>query len=293
MSQFNLGLSPSQIEISLPPGSSYTQAYSLTNLSTETIILSTSVLPWLPQGNNGSVIYQNLNTPLTFSLMNADLSLGQDFNLAPGEKKQLVLKINNPSADSSDYYFTFFLTQKPLNQSLSQGQNLAKIGSHILISADTSAKIETDLKLYQFHLSSQIKDTFFPLQISGEILNNTSHFDHIVGTIKITRNRQPFFEKTLFPYTVLAQSTRRLHCLSENNQPLSCRLPAPLWPGHYRGTVTLNPDSQNYQYYFDFYVFPYLLILIIITFFSLFFLTLRKHTKNIKHSPHNSARLIK
>ena len=57
---FNLSLSPSQIEFVLKPGVTLTQAYQVTNESDQPITLNTQVLPFLPSGNNGSVVYHNL-----------------------------------------------------------------------------------------------------------------------------------------------------------------------------------------------------------------------------------------
>lgn len=275
MSQFNLTIKPAQVEIVLNPNSSYVQAYDITNNSSETLLLSTSISSWIPADNLGTVIYpDNSNdSTLTFSLSNSDLKLNQDFLLNPGQKKQLVLKINNPSSEEKDHYLTFFITQKPLNNTLSTHQNLAKIGSHLLISTTNQNSITSNLEVSRFSLSPTIKDIFTPIKIQGEILNLGNHYSQINGQISIYKNNQIFSQQDLFPYNITTQNSRLIQCINSQNEASTCQLKTPLWPGIYKGVINISGNSLKYEYSFQFFVFPYSIILVILfLFLSLFFI---------------------
>lgn len=278
MSQFNLSLEPAQIEIILKPNGIFTQAYEITNNSTETLRLSTSISSWTPTDNQGTVSYfDDSDSSLKFSLSNADLKLGQDFLISPNQKKQLVLKIKNtsPQEQEKDYYLTFFITQKPLNSSSVGRQNLAKIGSHLLISTTNQNSITSNLQVSQLTLSPRIKDVFIPLKINGEIFNNNIHYSQINGQISIYKNGQIYWQQKLFPYTVASQNSRQIKCLNSQNESTTCQLSIPLWPGKYQGQITLNGNSSKEEYFFDFFIFPYTIILSIIFLFLLLIFLLR------------------
>lgn len=277
MASFDLTLKPAQIEIILKPNAIFTQAYEITNNSSETLLLSTSLSSWLPVDNLGTVSYfDNLDSFLKFSLSNSDLKLGQDFLLNPNQKKQLVLKINNPSTEESDYYYTFFITQKPLNNLPGNHQNLAKIGSHLLISTTHQDTLTSNLQVSQFSIKPNIKDIFTPLKINGEISNNSLHYAQIDGQITVYKNSKLLWQQNLFPYTVASQNSRLIQCINSQNEASICRLKVPLWPGSYQGNISLNGNASKYEYSFHFYIFPYSIIIPIVLIFSLLIFSIKK-----------------
>lgn len=280
MASFNLTLEPAQIEITLKPNAIFTQAYNITNNSTGTLLLSSSLSAWVPSGNQGSVLYQDtIDSPLIFSLSNTDLKLGQDFLLGAGQKKQLVLKIINPSSEESDYYLTFFINQKPLNQSQSGHQNLAKIGSHLLITTSSDQNITSTLEVSKLKITPKIKDIFIPETIKAEIFNQGEHYRQIDGQLIIYKNNQVISEQNLFPYTVIPGHSRLLMCLNSENESTPCRLKTPLWPGKYRGIITLTGNSTKYEYPFSFFIFPYTITIFIFFLFILLVFILKKKRK--------------
>ncbi len=282
MAAFNLSLDPAQVEITLKPNAVFTQAYNITNNSSGTLLLSSSVSAWTPSDNQGGVFYQNtVDSPLIFSLSNTDLKLGEDFTLRAGQKKQLVLKIINPSAKESDYYLTFFISQKPFTQVQSGHQNLAKIGSHLLITTGQKSSQVSNFQISKLNINPKIKDIFVPLTISGEITNGGQHYNHIDGQLTIYKNNQVFSEQVLFPYTVIPGSSRLLMCVNSESEVTPCRLKIPIWPGKYKGIITLNGNTAKYEYPFSFFVFPYTLTIFILFIFFLLAQILKKKQKNI------------
>jgi len=275
---FNLSISPAQIDIVTKPGSSLTQAYQITNNSDQTLFLTTSIKPWLPTDATGSLTYQNVseNPHLRFSLSNSDLSLGQNLKLSPRESRQLVLKIKSdlttPLADS---YYTFFISQSPsatLNQQNPITQ--AKIGSHILISTSDKEVSETTSSISRFAITPRFKDSFFShLNFSAQVNNLSNHYFLTQGQLTISKNNQDIKKFDLFPHHVLAHHSRQMACtLYFDQQKLppqaaTCTLKAPLWPGLYTATISLENSSQS----LSFYVFPYSFFAFLFTLAILFF----------------------
>ena len=276
MPQFNLGLKPPQIEISLQPNQSYTQAYEITNNSDQTVLLTTSILPWKPIDNLGHVQhYEQKALPVNFSLGNSDLRLGEEFILQPHQTRQLVLKINYSQPQDNDSYFTFFISQKPLNPDLLQGQNLARIGSNILLNYSNSTQ-ESKLKINNLQTYPVIKDTFLPVKINGEIQNLGTNFSHLSGKISLIRGNVTLWQKEIYPYTVLSSHSRLIHCLNpEDNTPKQCLLESPAWPGVYQVKIESGSESLTQQ----FFVFPYILSISILLIFSVFYFLLKKQQK--------------
>jgi len=281
MAAFNLTLEPAQIEINLRPNAVFTQAYNVTNNSNGTLVLYSSVSAWLPSDNQGGVLYtDNTDSPLIFSLSNSDLKLGENFTLKAGQKKQLVLKIINPGVEEADYYFTFFVNQRPFTQDGIGHQNIAKIGSHLLISTGQESNIVSPLSVSKLDITPKIKDVFIPLTINGEITNLGQHYSQINGKLSIYKNKELYLEQNLFPYTVIPQHSRLLHCLNSDSGVTSCSLKIPLWPGKYQGVITLNSNTNNkYEYPFSFFVFPYSIIISILLLFALLTFLLKNKKK--------------
>lgn len=277
MAAIDLTIKPAQTEIVLDHNtSSYTQAYDIINNSPEAIRLFSSIETWVPSDTQGSVAYDPslVNQDFSFSLVNSDLHLGQDFILASHQKKQLVLRISRQTTDSTDGYYTFFVNQKPINDSASGQQNLGRLGSHLLISSNVEGA-PLSLELKNFHLTPRFKDIFQKINITSEIYNPNIHYQAIDGRIIISKNNQELFEQYLFPYTVLAKNYRTLSCLDSNQEPAPCSLPIPLWPGYYQGKIIL-ANSSTPSLTFSFFIFPYSIVIIIIIFFIILFLSLKK-----------------
>lgn len=281
---FNLSLSPPQIEFVLKPGITLTQAYQVTNNSQESITLNTEVLPFLPQGDSGSVSYSSLlaNPNISFSLNNADLKLGQPFTLAPLESRQLVLKIKTSlETEMSDYYSTFFVYQ---STSLSANdtnlsQSIGKIGSHVLLSISDIEFPKINGQIKKFSITPKIKDVIFtPLNFSTQIENKTNYFFKSLGKITIFKNKKIIKQLNLDSQNVLANHNRSLLCENQTN----CTLSPPLWPGTYTATLEFDSNLNIPASSISFIVLPLSPIALIFSIISLvyFFQWLKKQLKS-------------
>lgn len=276
MPSFNLTISPAQIEYLLKPGGTITQAYEITNNSSENIYLNTEVLPFIPQGNNGSVAYKNIsaNPNITFSLSNSNLSLGQPFVIGPNSKQQLVLKIKTSTdIKLTDSYYTFFVYQTQNQSNFTQATG--KIGSHILLSVSDTENTKINGEITKFTVEPKIKDVFFtPLKFNGEVKNNSDFFFKTSGNITITKNNQTIKEIKLSPNNVLNHHYRQINC----QDPVNCTISPPLWPGRYTATLSFDQNLNVKPISISFFVFPIspILFLISITLIIIFITKIKK-----------------
>jgi hypothetical protein len=273
MSSFNISLTPAQFEFTAQPGATITQAYEITNNSDNTIFLSSSIESWLPSGIEGNVTYSNVvsDPKVIFSLNNADLSLGQGFNLQPQEKRQLVLKIKvDPQSELKDYYYTFFINQTSvgtLEGQQNSTQASGKIGSHVLLSVSNSEQQPAKAEIKNFKVFPKIKDVFLtPINFQAEISNNTDYFFKTDGQITINKNDLKINEIKLMPSNVLSHHSRSITCTDNT----VCTLNPPLWPGSYTATLSLDPSISSKSVTISFFVFPFSLIGLLGIIFILF-----------------------
>jgi len=281
--QFQLTLSPAQREYILKPGASFTQAYQVTNNSNSTLILNTILEPWAPMGTDGSLRFDPYlqNPDLQFSLTNADLRLGQSFKLSPGQSQQLVLKIKAlPQATTTDAYYTFFVYQDQnsfLNSQISGSSSTAKIGSNLLLTISNSDQISAKASFSELQALPTFKDALWgKITLTGQINNLSSHFFQTGGKITLSKSGLTQKELLIYPQNVLANHSRDLLCqdISTPPAPTNCTIPAPLWPGFYTATLTL--DSPATTTPLSFFVFPYWLFLALILIISSFLIIVKK-----------------
>ncbi|MBU4397349.1 hypothetical protein KKC08_04240 [Patescibacteria group bacterium] len=281
---FNLSITPAQIEILSKIGKTITQTYQIKNNSDSIVNLSTSIEQWQPINNDGSIQYLPESTsPVLFSLLNADLKLGQIFSLPPNQSTQLILKIQIPQS-IPESYFTLFLKQE--NQSknetssyLSSFSNTnAKIGSHILIATSETENLTHKAAIGNFTTTPKIKDIFFSkIKFNIEITNQSDYLFKNQGKLTITKNNAIFKEITLFENNTLANHSRLVRCsFSESDlKPIQCSLSPPFWPGLYQASVKLDNNiklSNNSTSFFILPISPIIFILLI----TALFLTIKK-----------------
>lgn len=267
MPNFNLTLSPAQIEFVLKPGVTIIQAYDVVNDSGSSITLNTEVLPWIPSGTNGSVNYNQAvnNSNIEFSLNNSNIELGQPFTLAANSKQQLVLKIKtNSNIGLSDNYYTFFVfqdqnTTATFKDNFSQASG--KIGSHLLLTVSDTENPKVGSEIQSFSVSPKIKDIFFnPITFKGKIKNNSDFFFKTNGKITITKNDKIIKELELNPDNVLNHHSRDISCTDQS----TCQINPPFWPGHYKVTAILDSSLNAKSYETSFYVWPVSPLLLIV-----------------------------
>jgi hypothetical protein len=280
MANFDLTISPAQIEYLLKPGITVTQAYQVTNNSSQNIYLNTELLPFVPQGGNASVIYQNLDpdSDISFSLVNSNLTLNQPFVLAPSSSQQLVLKIKSSSqVQLQDSYYTFFVFQQPHNSN--SPQTTGRIGSHILLTLTDEESLNNNGHITNFSVNPKIKDVFFnQLTFKGEVKNNSNHFVKSIGRITLVKGDNLVEELILQPNNILANHYRRINCQDQD----PCAIKGPFWPGKYTASLEFSPHLNIPTKSISFFIFPISPILLILSLIASFFIikySIKKLTK--------------
>lgn len=274
---FNITLSPPQTEIAIKPGKSFTQAYSITNNSNQVVTLTTSVKEWIPQGNQSQIVFLDENNPnISFSLLNADLKLGQSFVIPPGGQKQIVLKVSiGAQAISQDSYFTFFVSQFDTSSSTTVGAS-GQIGAHLLISTSTNLNQSPKFSLKNLQVFPKIKDVFLtPLTFQIEIDNQTEFFQKPVGNLVIQKSGQDFKTLPLDSQNILANRSRLVYC---QDNP-SCTIKGPLWPGPYTAQIKLENYASPLQTFLVLPISPLITIILL-----LFVYLLTKKKNKYKHN---------
>lgn len=273
----DLSFSPPILEIIARPGATITQAYEITNNSDTSVNLIPSVVPFIPQGIDGAVSYDNLsqNPNIEFSLQNTDFGLNKTFLLSPHQTKQLVLKIKTLSnIPQSDSYYTFFLTQPEISAitNSTSTSTTGRIGSHILLSTSDTQNQEISASVSRLKTSPPIKDVFFtPISFSAQVDNLTDHYFKTDGKLTVFKNGSVVKEWKLYPQNVLAQHSRSIQCADNDLKPVACQLPSPLWPGAYSVQIESNTASTSTI----FFVLP-LSPILVLAFVFLIVLALRK-----------------
>ena len=267
-SNFNLSITPAQIEILTKPSKTITQTYQIKNNSNSAVHLSTSIEQWQPINNDGSIQYlPKSSSPILFSLLNADIKLGQTFTIPANQSIQLVLKIQIPQS-VPESYFTLFLLQK--NQQNNKISTNAKIGSHILIATSKTENLTHKAAVTNFTTTPKIKDIFFSkIKFDIEINNQSNYLFKNQGKLIISKNNTVLKEITLFEDNNLANHSRLVRCsLSESDpKPTQCSLSPPFWPGLYQANIKLNDNiklSNNTTSFFILPISPLIFILITI-----------------------------
>lgn len=281
MSDFNITISPAQIEYLIKPNASIIQAYEINNNSNQDIYLNSEVLPFLPQGNSGSVNYQNIptNSNINFSLNNSDLVLGQPFLVKANSKQQLVLKIKtNSNISLSDSYYTLFISQIQNGNNINFPQASGKIGSHILLSITNTENISNKGSISFFKIKPKIKDVFFSqIKFVGEVKNDSNYFLKTSGQITLVKNDQTLEEIKLQPLNVLANYYRQIDCQDLKN----CTLKGPFWPGRYTATISFDENLHIPSQTISFFIFPISPILFILFLVGIIF-GIKKLSKKTK-----------
>ncbi len=269
---FNISISPPQTELVIKPSGHFTQAYQVKNNGNQTLYLSTSIKQWLPADSTGTINYFDTSTDqISFSLANADLNLGQNFILKPGQDKQIVLKlVSSKATPDQDYYFTFFISQ--IDQGGSTSSSLGQIGAHILMSSSTNLTTQPKATINSIKTTPKLKDIFFrPISLSVDLQNQSDNFFKAEGKLIIQKGGKIIKELAINPQNILANSSHYLTCL-ENDQVIPCSISPPFWPGPYTATLKLESEINYTSFPSTFLVLPYSIfaLIIVISAFVLF-----------------------
>jgi len=284
--EISLSISPPLLEVTIKPGSSFTQPYEITNNSQNDIYLKTIVSPFEPADEEGNIkIVGNEQGAMSsqegenfFSLANSNLKLNQTFKLSVGEVKRLLLKIDTPpNSSEKDYYFTFLAEQSSEGLFIekgSGGENLIKIGANILLTVSESMKPKKELILAKFTAIPKIADVFDKVYFEVLAQNIGESFSKPMGNLEIYYfGRQKVKVLELRPDNVLASFSRKIKCIGEEIRDMRYEIRnqgdcffSSFVPGYYKAVVSVSADGEGEMQTaaVSFWLMPIKLIIILI-----------------------------
>jgi len=265
----SLSIWPPLLEVTLQPGKSITQVYQLANNGETDLVMTSSISLFSPDDELGNIKLIDKESPVLswVSFQNADLELGESFNLPAGQEQQLVLKIKVPSyAMQKDHYFTLLFSTNPqaYESFQPQSQAQAKIGANVLITVSESGEpqrkadiIEFSLKNGYLHKSSQwqIIDSFSNPEFVLRIKNTGKSLFKPMGNITTNWLGRKFI-LDLLPENILVDSIRQVGCQkTEDDNIFICELGSLFNIGYYKATVEFDLDKVGNQYKRELYFF--------------------------------------
>jgi len=280
----SLSIWPPLLEVTIQPGKSITQVYKLRNTGETDLVLTSKILPFKPEGEEGDITFPKvtpgvesyLNTGIKgwFSFQNANLALGEKFLLPASREQEVVLKIKVPQGvPEDDYYFTLLFETIPgvFLPSGSGGQVEAKIGSNILLTVSQSGKPKKQAEIEEFAIRNSqfairnyiIIDSFTQPKFTVRLKNTGNAFFKPFGSITTTGWFNQRWVLNLLPENVLVNSIRRIQCQKsvppankestpdrESFQilPSSCQLEAKFFLGKYISHLEFGLDEAGGKY---------------------------------------------
>ena len=273
----SLGIWPPLLEVMIQPGKSITQVYKLTNGGETDLALTSRLMPFKPEGEQGNIslgtpgvnIGRHTGNERWFSFQNADLALGEKFILPAGKTQEIVLKIKIPqNAPEDDYYATLLFETLPgvfLPAGQTGGEIQAKIGANILLTVSTTGQPQKKAEIAAFQ-TARIIDSFTKPQFLVRLKNTGRAFFKPFGTIATTGWFGQKWVLDLLPENILVDSVRQINC-QKSDSPTPCQLPAKFLLGKYTARLEFGLDetSGEYQKEFVFWAIPIKLTLGILT----------------------------
>lgn len=209
-----LSITPPVIEILIQPNKSIIQSFNIQNQG-ETAYITAQIHQITPTDEFGhsTILPIPLNPttiPLSLTLENADRTLGVPFQLRSGESTQLVLRLESASiTGTQDIYLALVLKHQTTPQP-EYIQSSPSISALILTTITADGNIPIDLDIGAFD-PPRIHDSWLPLKIPAEIINNSDIMLRPEGKLKITNLRgHTVLEQPLFPSLVLGNSKRSI-----------------------------------------------------------------------------------
>ena len=255
--QFSLSISPPLVEMMVKPGKSLIKAFEIENNGSSDLYLRSRVVPFIAKGDGGRVSLLDDDFEIAkleaggirFGLINVQPSLGEDFFLRAGEKKQLILKITVlETVKERDLYFTFLIEQTSKGEFVSQSGSgaMAKIGSNVLLTVSESGNTNPQGQISKFKVFPKVADIFDEISLEIIITNSGTSFFKVGGGVDIYNWQGKKTEEFKFrPDNVLAGGKRQAVCWQEEEQ-ISCRFESN-WPGRYKAKVSFYPDENSDQ----------------------------------------------
>lgn len=268
--ELSLGIWPPILELTIQPGRSFTQKYTIFNTGNSLLKIIPQISRFQPADEMGNIKLEEETSQEEndwFSFQPPTFNFGQTFDLPAGKSLDLSLKIAPPlKAKEDDYYFSFFLQTSPTAKETSSSvvRSQAKIATNILLAVSQTGQPARKAIIKEFQLINCgnfqlpglpcLIDSFDQPRFFVKIGNQGRSFFKPIGRIVVGGWLGQSYILNLFPSNILVGSSRIINCqentsgteISPASQP--CRLAGRFFLGPYRAELAFGPDSFNNQY---------------------------------------------
>lgn len=292
-----LSMTPPQTAITIKPGNSATQAFSVRN-DGDTGRFVARVVSFVPEGQQGGRrILDGNKSPLQYRLENSNYALNSPFVIERSKTVQLIVKIDAPQGiDDGDHYSMLVVESEPSITQNTASRSSVGIAANILVavSNDGNVILRPDfaqlqvIPTYSFSLFGSPVYIFEPsekIPVVVQVVNKgTTYLNPMVS---LTVRGGGYEEKQeLVPVTVLAQSQRLLTTSQSPcdtcKTPVSAVFSSGFW-GKYILSAQLGVEENNEKIYGSlvYWVFPLKMtgIILLITLAGAGLLLVRKGMK--------------
>jgi hypothetical protein len=241
--EVSLSISPPLTEITIQPGKSYSQTFTVKDDGIPVTIVP-KIIPFIPLDREGHAeLIENQNAVDSysswFSFDQTPISLGTTGS------HDFIVKITPPgNIAEKDYYFTFIAAvQEDNNLGVNNSLSQARIGANLLINISSSGNPEKSASVINFS-AAKIIDSFTGLTYKVLIGNSGSSFFKPVGKITV----EQIFGKTvtlnLAPLNILVGGSRNISCL-DGETLVPCKVPGKFLIGIYRSNLSFTVDGSG------------------------------------------------
>lgn len=268
--EISLSISPPITELTIQPGRSYDQIFTLRNDGTP-VIIGPKIVLFIPLDRLGHAeLIEDKNSIDAFApwfyFDQTPVSLGT------GGSHNFIVRITPPPGTSEkDYYFTFIAeVQNDNNLGVNNSQAQARIGANILVSISKDGDPNKKASILSFS-ALRIIDSFTGLTYKILIGNSGSSFFKPTGKITIDQIFGSTTTLNLTPLNILVGGSREITCI-QSEEIIPCKLPGKFLVGIYRANLSFTIDDAGESIEKQIYTiaFPFSIVLGLITIFIIY-----------------------
>jgi len=241
--EVSLSLSPPITELTIQPGRSYIQVFTLRNDGAP-VTIGPKIFPFIPLDRQGHAeLIEDKNSVDVFApwfyFDQTPVSLGTTGS------RDFYVKITPPvGTEEKDYYFTFIVeVQNENNLGINNSLAQARIGANILISVSKDGNPSKKASAITFS-APRLIDSFSTLNYKVVIANTGFSFFKPTGKITVDQIFGSTTVLNLAPLNVLVGGAREISCIQDENL-IPCTLPGKFLIGIYRSDLTFTIDDSG------------------------------------------------
>jgi hypothetical protein len=224
-SSLGLSIYPPISQVTIKPGKTITQAFTVQNLSDTEKEFTARLIPFAAGDPNGRPILKPNQKPewlSFFTLANSDIALDQPFRVKPQSSRQIILTISIPnSAAETDHYLTLLVTAYKLTIEKSNSSVSGSIGANLLLTVSNTENPQSKISLTKFETNETpllklkngtlIFDNLDSITFTATAKNSAKFLSQVRGIFKITNPlSQPQTLQSILPIYILANSEREI-----------------------------------------------------------------------------------